>query len=194
MNKQKFNALKIEDQVKYVNAEMKTKDLEKTCKSVGSNKPAMIKKFKNKGYMLDAKKKKFEVHKDEPDIHKVETQVNTKEHEHNTNIHEAKEVVVHKDVIKIHPKVQKNIVDVSEAKDRIFEMLQWYESKHKNVIEMPSLTIEKNKFESEIITRAFRVHKKVLDWFMELAEVHPQYKQQDLMSQALFEFVERYRK
>ena len=194
MNKEKFNKLKIEDQIKYINLEIKTKKFEKVCKNVGSNKPAMIKKLRNKGYELNAKRKKFEVHKHEPNIHKAETQAKSKEYECDTNIHESKEVVVHKDITKIHPKMQKNIVEVSEAKDRIFEMLMWYESKHKNVIELPSLNIEKSKYESEIITRAFRVHKKTLDWFMELAEKHPQYKQQDLISQALFEFIERYRK
>ena len=194
MNKEKFNKLKIEDQVKHLNLEIKTKEFEKVCKSVGSNKPAMIKKLKNNGYVLNATKKKIEVYKQVPNIHKAETQDKSKEHKSDINIHEPKEIVVHKDVTKIHPKTQKNIIEVSDAKDRIFEMLMWYESKHKNVIEIPALNIEKSKFESEIVTRAFRLHKKVLDWFMTLAEDYPQYKQQDLMSQALFEFVERYRK
>jgi len=194
MNKEKFNKLKIEDQVKHLNLEIKTKEFEKVCKSVGSNKPAMIKKLKNNGYVLNATKKKIEMYKHVPNIHEAETQVKSKEHKSDINIHEPKEIIVHEDITKIHSKTKKNMVEVSDAKDRIFEMLNWYESKHKNVIELPSLKIEKSKFESEIVTRAFRVHKKVLDCFMELAETHPQYKQQDLMSQALFEFVERYRK
>ncbi len=43
MNKEKFNKLKIEDQVKYINLEIKTKEFEKVCKSVGSNKSLFCK-------------------------------------------------------------------------------------------------------------------------------------------------------
>lgn len=72
----------------------------------------------------------------------------------------------------------------------MMEMWDWY-SKQKNIIDPIELKI--SGFDGEVLAKTFRVHKNILSEFLEFSKAHSEYKQQDLISQALSEFIKRYK-
>jgi len=71
-------------------------------------------------------------------------------------------------------------------------MLEYYKTRIKNVIEVPKIEINKKKLSSPVITRSFRIYETVLKDFVKFAEKNNQYSMQDLLSQAIIEFTEKY--
>ena len=93
------------------------------------------------------------------------------------------------------------VVDYAEYKDMIDtirnmndwfeEMYNWYELQTK-VIEKDTLRIEAN--DNDTVTRSFIVYKDIYEDFMELSKKkYSTYKVQDLISQAIKEFCNKYK-
>lgn len=79
-----------------------------------------------------------------------------------------------------------------EKQDKYQEMLDWYEKKQKNVIEIPEIKINGKSIGTEIVSKTFKVSKAVLKRFIEFANKHSQFKMQDILSMAMIEYIERY--
>jgi len=128
--------------------------------------------------------------------YKLTTKVNKEKqpvvNKSNTIVNEAKELVVYKDITKVSTKVKTDILEVAALKGKIQEVINWYEAKHKNVIETPELKMDKKHFTGEIVVKSYRLHSDIVKRFDSFANKHNQYKMQDLISQALLEFVEKY--
>jgi len=102
------------------------------------------------------------------------------------------EILVYKDNIKVNAKIQNDLLEIAGLKNKINEMLSWYEAKHKNVVEVPELKLSQKHLTGEIIVKSFRIYTDIIKKFENFANKHSQYKTQDLVSQALLEFIERY--
>lgn len=111
----------------------------------------------------------------------------------NTKVNEpSTEILVYKDNIKVNAKIQNDLLEIAGLKNKINEMLSWYEAKHKNVVEFPELKLSQKHLTGEIIVKSFRIYTDIIKKFENFANKHSQYKTQDLVSQALLEFIERY--
>ena len=111
----------------------------------------------------------------------------------NTEVNKpATEILVYKDNIKVNARIQNDLLEIAGLKNKINEMLSWYETKHKNVIETPELKLSKRHFTGEITVKSFRIYTDIIKKFEVFANKHSQYKTQDLVSQALLEFAEKY--
>ena len=89
----------------------------------------------------------------------------------------------------------KDIIDtmknIKNMNDRFEEMYNWYELQTK-VIEKDTLKIEPN--DNDTVTRSFKVYKDIYEDFMELSKKkYSTYKVQDLISQAIKEFCNKYK-
>jgi len=94
--------------------------------------------------------------------------------------------------MQLTPLLKQNIMNVAQAASGLMEMLEWYNKKHKNLIEIPELKINSKVLGETVITKTFKVSEKAVKKFLEFAEKHPQFKHQDLLGTAMIEFVERY--
>ncbi len=88
----------------------------------------------------------------------------------------------------------KEFVEFFQMKSKIEEMLTWYETKHKNVIEFPELKIDKKLLKGAVVVKTYRVNSIAVKEFEALCDKHKEFTTQNLLSQAIIEFVERYRK
>lgn len=120
----------------------------------------------------------------------------------NTHKHNTKELS-HEDDISItssktalialnKPIIQTKLLTLANISDDLEEMLKHYKTKIKNVIEVPKLEINKKKVCGQVVTRSFRIYDTVLKDFLKFAEKHDQFTNQDLLSQAVVEFIEHY--
>jgi hypothetical protein len=77
----------------------------------------------------------------------------------------------------------------------IKELLEWYKSSklNENIIEIPQISLDKTRLQGEIKTRSFKIYQQVLEDFKAYCEKHGEYKQQDLLSMALIEYMSKYK-
>lgn len=108
-------------------------------------------------------------------------------HENDINVtHQTALVAINK------PAIQNKLLNLANISDDLEEMLKHYKAKIKNVIEVPKIEINKKKAAGNVITRSFRIYEGVLKDFLKFAEKHDQFTIQDLLSQAVIEFIEHY--
>jgi len=93
---------------------------------------------------------------------------------------------------KTKPEIIDELSELVPLKNKIIELLAWYDElkSQKGLIE---LKLDKKKFNDKITVRSFRIYNTILKKFEIFANEHSQYKNQDLVSQALLEFIEKYR-
>jgi hypothetical protein len=74
------------------------------------------------------------------------------------------------------------------------EMLGWYRKQtDTNIIELPELNINNSKLVGEVVTRSFKIYKEIAEEFSDFAESRKE-TQKDLISLALVEFVNKYKR
>ena len=80
-----------------------------------------------------------------------------------------------------------------EQQEELQDLLVWYRDNknNENIIEVPQLEIDKNILNGEVKTRSFTIHTSILNMFNEFATNKP-YSKQDLLGQALLEFIRKY--
>lgn len=86
----------------------------------------------------------------------------------------------------------KALEEMLNMKNQIAEVIEWYEKKQKNVTEIPELRINAKALHGNIILKTFKLYEVAIVKITDFIKKHPQYKQQDIISQALIEFAERY--
>ncbi|MCB2361980.1 hypothetical protein [Clostridium estertheticum] len=74
------------------------------------------------------------------------------------------------------------------------EMLSWYKKQtNTNIIELPELNINNPKLGGEVVTRSFKMYKEIAEDFSCFADSRKE-TQKDLISLALVEFINKYRR
>lgn len=203
ITKEAFKALSIEQQVYEVNLYLSQgKSMIKIFsveKLIDADESSVRKRFNRNGYKHNKELNQYlkianeEVHKSTTNIHE------TIESKHKAILKEVKKNMVHKDnknVYKLQelPSELLQIIENQQVwNQRMSEMWSWF-SKQKNIVEPLELKISREQFEGEIVAKTFRVHKNILNEFLQFADDNKQYKQQDLVSKALYEFLQKYKK
>lgn len=77
----------------------------------------------------------------------------------------------------------------------IKELLEWYKHSKstETIIEVPQITLNKSRLHGEIKSRSFKLYENVLNEFKNYCEKHNEFKQQDLLSMALLEYMDKYK-
>lgn len=164
---------------------LKKKTIYKTITKVNDSKKQVN---KSKIPVIKAKKQE-KVYKETTKVNKPSSIIVDKS---NTEINSTKELAVYKGITKVNAKVKNDIIEVAGLKDKINEIIEWYEAKHKNVIEIPELKMDKKHFTGDIVVKSYRVYSDIVKKFETFSKKQDQYKIQDLVSQALLEFMEKY--
>lgn len=99
--------------------------------------------------------------------------------------------------IDIQRDLKSNIINLANDYDRIQEVLTWFENKDDDkgmteVIEVVSDGIKINLPKSETIRTTIRINKDIWDKFDAFSKKNNEFNKQDLMAQALKEYMEKY--
>jgi len=90
------------------------------------------------------------------------------------------------------------IIEFENMKSELEEMLQWYKDQRlkENIIEieMPLVSIDKEKLTEQAVTRGFKIYPNIVMQFKEFCKGNGQYTMQDLMAMALIEYMDKYKK
>lgn len=89
-------------------------------------------------------------------------------------------------------KAKHDFIELSEMKPMLKEIIDWYEAKHKNVIERPSLVIDTRKFKSKPVTKSFKMYPEIVKKLDDFKKSYPQYQIMDIVTAALTEFFDKY--
>lgn len=151
--------------------------------------------------------KKEKVYSDKPKVNRKSTPVTLKNKTVNQDSSEVNlkknNEVYHKGTIVNQPepetkalaltaKAKHDFIELSEMKPILKEIIDWYEAKHKNVIERPSLVIDTRKFKSKPVTKSFKMYPEIVKKLDDFKKSYPQYQIMDIVTAALTEFFERY--
>lgn len=155
---------------------------------IKSNKSAtLVGKAKKQG----SDKKPTKVLKEaDPVSNKSNTKVGTQE---NKGLNESVTFVDSKEIqLFKNPNNFKAFEEILNMKSKMAEVIDWYEKKQKNVIEIPELKINARALHGNLILKTYKLYESAIKKITDFIEKHPQFKQQDIISQALIEFAERY--
>ncbi|AWZ50061.1 hypothetical protein C3495_14555 (plasmid) [Clostridiaceae bacterium 14S0207] len=213
-----FSELAIEDQVKFINRELKRDkktSVTKLCKNLNINKSTFITRCNKNNFKYNFDSRQYEkedIDKEVMQKHNKSIIENLDEKEENKikNIQKNNECISkdiqlqNENITKVKQKHNKsiseemldNIKELLEMKEQLKEVIQEY-NKSKSIvdIELPKLELDKGKFKGEPTNRLIKVYKNINDnWIKFCKEEYSEFKMQDLYSMALMEFMERYSK
>lgn len=99
--------------------------------------------------------------------------------------------------ISIQQDLKTNIIGLANDYDKIQEVLKWFENKSDDkgmteVIEVINEGIKINIPKSETIRTTIRINKEVWDKFDEFSKENNEFNKQDLMAQALLEYMNKF--
>lgn len=152
----------------------------------------------NKSVTSVGKSKKQEPEKKPAKVLKETEQVSNKSNtkvgsQENKGLNESVTFVESKEIqLFKNPGNFKALEEILNMKSKMAEVIDWYEKKHKNVIEIPELKINARALHGSLVLKTFKLYESAIKKIADFIEKHPQYKQQDIISQALIEFAERY--
>lgn len=213
-----FSELAIEDQVKFINRELKRDkktSVTKLCKNLNINKSTFITRCNKNNFKYNFDSRQYEkedIDKEVMQKHNKSIIENLDEKEENKikNIQKNNECISkdiqlqNENITKVKQKHNKsiseemldNIKELLEMKEQLKEVIQEY-NKSKSIvdIELPKLELDKGKFKGEPTNRLIKVYKNINDnWIKFCKEEYSEFKMQDLYSMALMEFMDKYSK
>lgn len=125
--------------------------------------------------------------------YKISTPVESNKNASNTEVeyklYNSREIVVDKEQFNLMLKSYKEIEKMNEKLDKVY---QWYEKEHE-VIDVTPQELKIDKFEGKAMPRSYKFYPDIQNDFIEFCKKHKQYKSQDIICQALKEFMEKYR-
>lgn len=186
MNKEKFNALSIEEQVKYINEHLEFISLNRVCNSIGISESTVRDRFKNNQYRRV--KNKF------VPLDTTETTTNT-----DAKVTPIK-TISKKSIKKAEKKdIDLDIIKLLEEKIKALEsQLEVTNKRIDNIVTNKPLNQTKsttettiNTYDSDEVVRSFRVNKGVQQRFKNYCKAHTEYRVSDILSTALEEFLNK---
>jgi len=191
MDKLEFEELGPKGKIIFMNQELSNgSTLTSISEEISISRKTIAKKLKVLGYKYNKQQKQFikdSEYKYNTDILEVAAtstapEAVKNEYKHNTNIFNTKEA-------------KNKMLDLLEKHNDIEEMLKWYHNQ-RNVIEVDlnELKIDSDKLVGAIKITTVRLYSEVWESFREFMEDNKQFKSMDLISMAMVEYIEKYKK
>lgn len=184
MDKDIFNKLDIIDQIEFVNKKLKEGySLSKLDnENIISSRKTVSNRFKKVGYELNKESNQYEntIEIVKSDEKKIITS--------NTQKQESSNIVVRGDQVN-NKALEQLILNYADMNDKLEEVYTWYQESSNKVVN-GDLTID--DFEGKVVTRSYKIYEDIQKEFAEYCS-SSKYRVQDLISQALKEFLEKYK-
>lgn len=196
MNKEKFSKLDIIDQIKYINDELKNnRSVTSVCKGIGIGRSTIRDRFKKSNYIYSKELNEYVHNNDITDVIQVNKKLNNecdtsvKIEENNCSTPVIQKDLVTEIVNKSDEEIRNNLLDLVNNYDVLKDIIALHR-RNTSVVKQ-QIVIDLEDAESKLTT--LRINSKVLDQFNEFCIKHKEYKKLDLLSQAIKEFIEKYK-
>ena len=197
MNRHNFDDLTIEKQIEYINEQLSTGvTVTNTCKSINIGRSTVRNRFKSVNYIYSSELNQY-------------TSDNSKTNVLNNQVIDSKTSVTcsenndldkHDNNIETfvtNEKVIKNLIGLSNNYDKILEVIEWLENNNSktSVIEViQGIRIILPEEKDKEFRKTVRINDAVWEQFIKFCGIHKEFTQKDLQSQALLEFMDKYKK
>ncbi|TCO76482.1 hypothetical protein [Marinisporobacter balticus] len=192
MDRESFNLLVIEKQVKAFNELLKKRSIRKTCKELKIGKTTIRNRFEKNDYVFNREENQY--------IKNDQNMKEQKEMESNIKITKKEEgVKENTNTVKRKKEIKSNINITEEMYQQWIEIVDMREDlkaivniwKEQATTSIRSLNIK--KFDGNLYVKSIKLYEEVLEGFNEFVDGHRELKQQEIINQALWEFLEKYR-
>ena len=176
MDRDTFKSMDIESQIQFINDKLKEYDsFNKLCKGENLPKSTISENFKKHGYkFIDGQ------------YRLIDSPVEAHTHSEVTNVHNSNtshEEANNSDILDMIQALQKKVNALSEDVNNLKSAP--VKSKRKG--------IDITTFTGDTANRSFRIDSNVLKDFNTFCKKNKKYKKQDLLSQAIHEFIDKYK-
>ena len=182
MDRNEFDNLELLDQINYINDILKENTLTKICLIIGIGRSTLRDRFIKGGYVFNTISRQY----DKDNTLVIQT------YHPSRNVSQR---VITGGSNTLELQKYDDILELLEYKEDILEMLKHYKG-NVNIIEVPQLDI--NTFpidlQTDIVAKTMKFYKPIDKLFDGLCSNYSSVKKQDLISLALYEFCNRYRK
>ena len=218
MDRKKFDRLNLKSQVEYINKRLSFgESLRKICDNIGIQRKTIRIRFKKINYEFSKEENKYifntKVLQDQKEDNnkeeykcntmviqnesdnKIDLQIKDIEYKDNISVLDDK-TENYNNTIVLKDNIKEDLFKIIEAKEELFKIIDWFKKQQfeDNLIEVPELRIDREKFKGEIKITTIRVYSEIKDRFQEFIRKFPEYKSQDMYTQALLEFMIKYEK
>ncbi|MGL5715174.1 MAG: hypothetical protein ACRCX2_19310 [Paraclostridium sp.] len=191
MNRNEFDKLEAIEQIEYINNKlMEGNTVTNVCKSIGIGRSTIRDRFEKVSHKYNKSTNRYECI-----VEIIEaTEGNSIERKTDTiiedipNIQESSLKVVGTD----NEILTEIITNYDENLSKLNEMYSWYKLQSSNkVVETDKLKVD--DFEGDIVVRSYKLYEPIQQEFADFCKVNNKYKVQDILSQALKEFLDKYK-
>ena len=191
MNKKEFNSLDVMQQIKYINSQLiEGNTLTNVCKSIGIGRSTIRDRFKKVSYEYNKTINQYEsiieiIEAIEPALPAGASEP-IKE-DITPVIQQSSNLVVGTD----NEILTSLINNYDDMNIKLNEMYNWYKLQSSNkVVQTEKFKVD--DFEGDIVVRSYKLYEPIQKDFLEFCKRNNKYKVQDILSQALKEFLDKY--
>ena len=186
-----FYSLNVKEKVKFINELMSQYgSLTKACKNANLSKGTVSSNFLTHGYVFSKILNRY------VPAEQKEIQENFFKEEEEKDV----EIVINKKYVEgLEEKINKftTIADdlnhLLKMKPDVEEVVKNFHL-NRNLIEFPELKMATHRMKGNVSTKTFKIYDDILSMFNDVVVENPQFKLQDIVSQALLEFATKYKK
>lgn len=185
MDKDTFNELHIMDQIEFVNKKLKEGySLSRLDnENIISSRKTVSNRFKKVGYELNKESNQYEntIEIVKPEDKEIIT--------NNTQKQESSNLVVPGDQVN-NKALEQLILNYADMNNKLNEVYDWYQKSSNNVVVEDKLEID--DFEGKVVVRSYKLYEPIQKEFAEFC-ASSKYRVQDILSQALREFLDKHK-
>ena len=190
MNKTEFNSLEVLEQIEYINKSLlEGNTLTNVCKTIGIGRSTIRDRFKKVSYEYN---KSINQYESIVEIIEAETIAPAGA---NKPIKEDIKPVIQQSsnlVVGTDNEILTSLINnYDDMNNKLNEMYNWYKLQSSNkVVQTEKFKVD--DFEGDIVVRSYKLYEPIQKDFLEFCKRNNKYKVQDVLSQALKEFLDKY--
>ena len=190
MNKTEFNNLEVMEQIEYINNQlMEGNTLTNICKSIGIGRSTIRDRFKKVSYEYNKAINQYESIVEIIEAETIAPAGANKPIKEDIKpvLQESSNLVVGTD----NEILTSLINNYDDMNNKLNEMYDWYKLQSSNkVVQTEKFKVD--DFEGDIVVRSYKLYEPIQKDFLEFCKRNNKYKVQDILSQALKEFLDKY--
>lgn len=181
MDRYTFDNLPIKEQIQYINNKLlEGNTLTNTCKDIGIGRTTIRNRFKQHGYEFNQAKKLYISIVEVIEL-ESSSKVVTGDTSNDNTLVDATNIDFNNILSKFN-----------DMNNKLNEVYSWYELQSSNkVVGADKLNID--DFTGDIVVRSYKVYEDIQKEFVAFCEANKKYRVQDIISQALKDFMDKYK-
>lgn len=194
MNKTEFNDLDVMEQIEYINKSLlEGNTLTNICKSIGIGRSTIRDRFKKVSYEYNKSINQYESIVEVIEAETIAPAGANKPIKEDVKpfVQESSNLVVGTELYKNNEILINMINNYDDNLSKLNELYDWYKLQSSNkVVQTEKFKVD--DFEGDIVVRSYKLYEPIQREFLEFCKKNNKYKVQDILSQALKEFLDKY--